>query len=507
MQNLDVRRASPAAASPSRWWTGDLLLAAVGLFYVIAQLTLTDVGRASLSWDESIYFSQVDPRAPATYFSAPRSRGPGLIAAPVALFTSDPAAIRVYLALLSGALLLVAFRIWSPLIGTVASALAALLFATLWVTLHYGTQLMPNIWLAFTAVAAVGLFLRVGRDGPGPGRLAGLAVTLACAALIRAPDGVWLAAPLLASCVLVARWRRAAVAAAVAGGLVAGLAEWVIEAYVRFGGVRARLADSNAVEGGLSPHWNVGNVLRTANGPLLCRPCLVGYPRPFQAAWLVAIPVVTLIAAIWTVRARHLATTLMPLSCALCVSTPYLFLITYSAPRFLLPAYALLSLPLAQAAVTSTRHVRANPSGPHVLGLALIGVLLAGHMAYQVRMEQGHAAAAVKLDDRYRALANALRAQGVRPPCLLSGNTEPIAYDEGCSSSLAVRPTTDSSKAEGPAVVAASRHESVAVLVPPGHSRPSWAPSGWTRIALTGSPLIHGWSAWLPPRSLPIHSH
>ncbi|PWI45075.1 hypothetical protein [Streptomyces sp. ICBB 8177] len=502
MQNLAAVKATPrATAIPRRLPVADVPLAAVALFYVVVQLVLTDVGRASLSWDESIYFSQVDPRAPAAYFSAPRSRGPSLIAAPVALFTSDPMAIRIYLAVLSGVLLLAVFRIWSPLIGAGASALAALLFATLWVTVDYGTQLMPNIWSAFAAVAAVGLFVRMGRDGPSSGRLAGLAVSLACAALIRAPDGVWLAVPLLTAWALVGRWRRITIGAAIVCGLASGLAEWVIEAYVRFGGVRARLTDSNAVEGGLNPHWNVGNALRTANGPLLCRPCLFNYPQPTRFAWLIAVPLLTLIALVWAVRARRLATTLLPVVCAVCVSASYLFFLTYFAPRFLLPAYALLSLPIAQAAMAAIGRVRTEPTGARLLCLVAVGLLFAGHLASQAVMERGHASAAVRLDGRYRALANALRSHGVRPPCLLSGNTTTIAYDAGCSSSLSPRPATDSSVAAGPPVIEASHHESVAVLAPPGHPRPAWVPTSWQRIALAGSPLVHGWSAWLPPRS------
>ena len=40
-------------------------------------------------------------------------------------------------------------------------ALAGALFASLWVTVFYGPQAMPNYWVAVGALACVGCFLRV----------------------------------------------------------------------------------------------------------------------------------------------------------------------------------------------------------------------------------------------------------------------------------------------------------------------------------------------------------
>ena len=55
-------------------------------------------------------------------------------------------------------------------------------------------------------------------------------------------------------------------------------------------------------------------------------------------------------------RARRAAATLVPLACAVTAAVPYLFLIGYAAPRFLLPAYALLVAP---------GRGRPRPSGHH----------------------------------------------------------------------------------------------------------------------------------------------
>ena len=42
-----------------------------------------------------------------------------------------------------------------------------------------------------------------------------------------------------------------------------------------------------------------------------------------------------------------LRSALLPAACGLCVAAQYLFMIDYAAPRFLLPAYALLAVPAA----------------------------------------------------------------------------------------------------------------------------------------------------------------
>ncbi|WP_405088064.1 glycosyltransferase family 39 protein [Microbispora sp. NBC_01389] len=235
-------RSRPSARFP---W-----LALVAAGYAAAQLALV-TPLLGLGWDETVYLSQVDPRNPAAYFSAPRSRGISFLAAPVLAVTGSTPVIRIVLAVLSAVALYVAYRVWRPLLGPGRTALAALLFAGLWVTVLYGPQAMPNLWVALSAVAATGWFLRAQRPGASWDVLLGLGGAVAAATLFRFSDGVWLAAPLLAACGVVPAWRRPAPALAVAGGLAAGAAQWVAEAYVRWGGVGARLHASSATEGGM----------------------------------------------------------------------------------------------------------------------------------------------------------------------------------------------------------------------------------------------------------------
>ncbi|BBC31957.1 hypothetical protein SGFS_032510 [Streptomyces graminofaciens] len=111
--------------------------------FTLAQLALVPP-EMGLGWDETVYVSQVSPHAPAAFFSAPRARGVPLLVAPVAAWSSSTVLLRVYLALLAGLGLYLALRACRGLFLVRVLALAGALFTTLWVTLFYGPQAMPN---------------------------------------------------------------------------------------------------------------------------------------------------------------------------------------------------------------------------------------------------------------------------------------------------------------------------------------------------------------------------
>ncbi|MGW7695670.1 glycosyltransferase family 39 protein [Streptomyces asiaticus] len=407
-------------------------LVLVALAYAAAQLVLV-VPHLGPGWDETVYLSQADPHRPAAYFSAPRSRGISLLAAPVLAVTDSTTVLRVVLALLSAAALYAAYRVWRPLLGPRRTALAALLFTGLWTTLLYGPQAMPNLWVALSAVAAVGWFLRAAHPPARRRALLGLGATIAAATCFRFSDGVWLALPLLAACAIVPALRRPAPALVVVGGFAVGGAEWVAEAYVRWGGIGARLRLSSATEGGMGARWAGGMAWRSLNGPLLCRPCHVPLTHPELTLWWLALPVLALTACALAWRARRDAVILLPIACAATLSVPYLLLIDYSAPRFLLPVYALLSPPLAVLAAHSARAIR--PPRARALAAGVAAALLALHLSAQYEVLDRTTAAARTTADRYRTAAHDLRRLGLTPPCLVSGrHAPPIGYDAGCAS-------------------------------------------------------------------------
>jgi len=486
---LGLRRWLPGP--DSAWWIG--LVAAA---FTATQLAFVSA-RLGLSWDEVVYVSQVSGHAPAAYFDPARARGVPLLVAPVALLTSSVTALRVYLSVASGAGLFGALMAWRRLRPAWVIALAGVCFGGLWVAQYYGPQAMPDLWVALAAVAAVGLFLRVAarRDDPPGGSLgsadrspsevglpatagtrwpwallAGLAGCVGAAALIRPGDAIFLAAPLVASVIAVPRWRRWPLAVAVIAGLVAGGAEWVAEAYLRFGGPLARLHAAGAEQGGFGLHLAVWAELRSLNGPTLCRPCTVGWRHPELALWWLALPGLVALGIFAARRAGRLGTALLPAGCGCCAAAQYLFLIDYAAPRFLLPAYGLLALPVADGLGWLVTRVRADL---RPLARLAVAFCLAAELAAQHVVLEHEVAGTVTFHDDYAHIVADLRALGVRPPCLIRGQQYiPVAFYAGCAS------------APGPAGA-----DRVAVLEYPGVRRPRYA-RDWPRHRLPGTRVL-----------------
>jgi hypothetical protein len=106
----------------SAWW-----LVAVGAAFTAAELLFVSP-RMGLSWDESVYVSQVSGHAPAAWFDPARARGVPLLVAPVAALTSSVVALRVYLSLACGLGLTLALWTWRRLRPAWVLGLAGVLF-------------------------------------------------------------------------------------------------------------------------------------------------------------------------------------------------------------------------------------------------------------------------------------------------------------------------------------------------------------------------------------------
>ncbi|KOU75947.1 membrane protein [Streptomyces sp. MMG1533] len=462
-----TRRGEPAPVPGASWRTrGEWLLAAVAAAFTLAQLLLVRPGMG-LGWDETVYVSQVGTQAPATFFSAPRARGVSLLVAPIASWSTSTELLRVYLALLSGLGLYLALRVWRGLFPARVLALAGALFASLWITLFYGPQAMPNYWVAIGALVGTGCFLRARADRLDRAALWGVAAGAALMAWMRPTDAVWVTLPLL---VLVAAARRWRLAVALLGGLVAGAAEWVIEAYAGFGGLGRRLSEASDIQGGLGWHLAVDDQLRSLIGRTLCRPCTGPMPNPAVMSWWFVLPLLAAVGLVGAVRARRTAPTLLPLVCATTAAVPYLFMIGYAAPRFLLPAYALLAIPVADALF----HLVTTPAGRwRPVAAALVAVGLAGHLAVQYAVLD-HTVDRTTADHRdWARTAADLHRLGVRPPCLLTGlEALPVGYYTGCSSAATRGPNANSTRAD---IRRTASRMPTAVLTRPGGTPPSYA--------------------------------
>ncbi|MFE9875977.1 hypothetical protein [Streptomyces sp. NPDC005784] len=468
---IGARRPKPpdGAARVSRRPGGLGLLALVAAAFTLAQLILVHPGMG-LGWDETVYVSQVSPHAPAAFFSAPRARGVSLLVAPIASWSSSTTLLRVYLALLSGLGLFVALRVWRGLFPVRVLALAGALFATLWVTLFYGPQAMPNYWVAIGALVCVGCFLRAQADGHDRAALWGIGLSAALMAWMRPPDAVWVTLPLLVVAVAVPRWRRAGPLLALVAGLLAGAAEWIIEAYVSYGGLGQRLSDGSRIQGGLGWNIAVGDQMRSLGGRVLCRPCTGAMPNPVVMAWWFVLPLIAVLGLVIAFRARRTAPTLLLLACATTAGIPYLFMIGYAAPRFLLPLYALVAIPVADALV----HVVTVPGRrrrPVIVTLVAIG--LAGHLAVQFAVLQATVRRTTDSHHGWAVTAAELHRLGVRPPCALAGHQSvPIAFYTGCSS-WAVGGHNANATPES--ITRSARRMPVAVVTIPGSKPPGYA--------------------------------
>ncbi|GAB2871636.1 hypothetical protein GCM10027074_44070 [Streptomyces deserti] len=464
------RRDQTTASGTPRRARGSAPLAAVAGVFTLAQLVLVRPV-LGLGWDEVVYVSQVSEHAPAAFFSAPRSRGVSLLVAPVASWSSSTPLLRVYLALLSGLALYLALRTWRGLFPTRVLVVGGALFASLWMTLFYGPQAMPNYWVAIGALISVGCFLRFRSDPTARAALWGVAVGAMLMAWMRPTDAVWVTVPLLALTLLRRHWR---LLLALLVGLAAGVVQWVIEAYVGHGGLGQRLHDASEIQGGLGWQIAVDDQLRSLGGRALCRPCTGSMPHPLVTLWWFALPVLAALGLAVAVRARRTARTLLPLACATTAALPYLFMIGYAAPRFLMPAYALLAIPVADA----LWHLVRTPGGrwrPVVATVVALG--LAGHLAVQL-------AVLTRTVDRntdnrrdWARTATELHRLGVRPPCLITGHEAiPIGYYAGCSSGATAGHNENTTAAE---IRGTARRIPVAHLAPLDGIPPRYARS-WT---------------------------
>lgn len=400
-----------------------VLLASVSCLYGLAQLLLVSP-RLGIGWDEAVYASQFSSHAPPAVFSAPRAQGVPLLVAPVVALTDSVLVLRLYLTVISSLALFGAFSVWLRIRPGRLVPVAALLYGSSWLSLFYGNQAMPNGYTALAAVAAVGFLLLGERSRLAP---VGLAGSLAVMSLMRPSDALVAAVPLVVTALVGLRGRRIVTLSAIAVGLAVGWGQWAIEAHARFGGFVTRLKDAGEHN---STGWNVSIVehARALDGPTLCRfGAECGAVSPVALTWWLAIPVMTAL-GLWSAgRRRHLFPIALAAVTGLAMALPYLFYVDYAAPRFLMPAYALLSLPIAEAVVTGVRLRR--PVAAVVIAGLVAHVALQGAYAYRM--------AAVSHRDREAidAAVQELRRMGMRPPCMIYGQSGvQIGYHLRCHS-------------------------------------------------------------------------
>ena len=425
---------------PSLPWrralTPRFLLVSVCVLHGLSSLVLVGAGHG-FGADETVYLSQINAHVPAGVFSAPRARGLTLVVAPVTLLTGSVAVTRIYLAAVTSVLMYVGFRTWFGLVGGRVVPLAALLFSVLWTSVYYGYEAMPNIYVALVAVAAVGLTVKQLRDPTDRRRLVAVGLCLAALALLRPSDaGYVLVALLLAVAIARAvpaparRW----LAGALVLGFVVGAAEWVVEAYVRFGGPAHRLYLAQQEQGGGLLHFSLLQEAHALAGPLLCRAGCRPSPPGWAMVWWPVFAALVVVGVVGAGRGRRAALATAS-GAALALAGEYLVTIGYAAPRFLTPSYALLALPAAAGIVTLVR-VSAHRTWlrPAVVAAASAAVVAQTVSQADILRRDVVPAAELRLQ-RDASLAHTVDQLVGTAHCVIGGpraNAQ-IAFDAGCS--------------------------------------------------------------------------
>lgn len=434
-------------------------------------------------WDEGVYLSQFARHAPALYMSEPRAYGVPLLTAPVVMVTDSVIALRLYLGVLCGLGVWLAFLPWSRLRPGMTVPLAALLFTSLWVTLFYVGQAAPNMFTACSATAATGLFLRVAGGSGGRAHLAGLAAALAVMGMMRPTDALWVALPLCLAAVLRRSWRRPGLLAAIAAGGAAGWTPWVIEAQLRFGGLATRLERVDMIND-VGWRFNAARLLALfGNGGYFCH---FRVPDCGEVALGAVIAVVALCLLVVAGLCAHRSTAdLMAAVMGTLVALPYLFYLGLAAPRFLLPSLALLAIPAATGLCwIATRH--------RIARLAVIS-LMAVHIAGQLSLAS---TVAEKTTHRREVVVRAvhrLELLGVRRPCFTEGwFGPPLAYALGCRalgdrSFRTLRP----GDARVRRLLAGEAARGTRVAVVGRKRRPAFVPAGWRRVRVLRTPAVY----------------
>jgi hypothetical protein len=461
------------------------LLLVVGAAYLVAQLLLFSPDRAP-SWDEAIYLSQVTPGVHAIAFAPSRARGISLLVSPITMAGGSIRAVRLYLTALSSVALVGSFLLWVPALG-LGVPVAAFLFGATWVGLFYGSEVMPNLWAAVLAVAAAGAFVRRVEDGARWGGITA-AVLVGVMALVRPADALVLSGA-LALYVLLFRRSSSRELVSVGVGLAIGWGAWLVETSVRFGGPTRAIREAAALGHltALGVGERVLQNLALTNGPIIGPEAHPDVPLAGVLWWATTVA----LAGVAVVRTRS------PMRgavvCAVlggsALAAEYLVLVSGLAPRFLLPAYALLSLPAATGLLSLLSEGVARRIG----GAAALAVLT-GLTAWQVGTAGTIGTAAVAARERVAAVGGEVGRLAAGRPCVVAsaGAFPQVAFASRCAG-------------RGLAETDAASLAALGSSVPPGELLfvvlPTAPPAG-SPLASTPSVSVEGWFVFeLPPEA------
>jgi hypothetical protein len=401
-------------------------LAVVSILFLAAELTPALL-RMPLGADEITYIARTSIRVSGASLPPVHGQGVGLLAAPVTLLTESLTALRVWMAVLSAGGLFLALLCWRRLRPDWVLALGGLIFASLAISQDSGVQVYPDWWGALSVLALTGLVLHaVKRTMPDRVTIPGIAIASLVITLMRPQNIAFLMGPAILAVLLVRGWRRPKIMAGMGIGVVLGVLEWILGAYLWYGGIGARLHLAGQEPPPFSLYFSLGTQMKVLNGPWYCIPptgCS-GWAMPGETVWWVAFLAIAVLGVCVAWRTSARTSSVLAAVTALWVLALYSSLVPFGAPRYILPSLALMSILAADGVVwlaTKTRRRR--------IGIAIACLFVAGGMVSQRFVLQQVVAQQIP-GRNFEAQADLMRAAGVRPPCVT--NSPSTAYFAGC---------------------------------------------------------------------------
>jgi hypothetical protein len=420
---------------------------------LVVQLALIQADRPP-SWDESIYLSQVTPEMNAMFLRAFRARGITYLIAPITLAGGSVEQVRLFLMVLSSLAVGVTFAVTIPLIG-LAAPIAAALFTSSWLFVFNGSAVLPNLWAAILGLAMTALIARR-LDGGGTRYVVLAAASLAGMAVVRPTEAVVIFGA-IGLCLLLSRRASWRLVAMLGVALFLGLLPWFVEVSLRFGGPIRGLGVAHTEQhlGFADAGANLSAYLAATDG----RPSPV---PPAGVLWWSSLLVLTIVAIARSSGSRRSIVLLCAVG-ALVLAAEYLVFVSAVAPRFLVPAYAFIVIPVAVGLHSLLRGgILARSAG--ALVLVLVGPWIVWQAGVAERVGDEQREELVNFRDvglRLRELAEG------RPCAFMSPHGWPaIEFAAGCRGSALAR-TRGPSERELERLSAGGRRGFVILRAPP----------------------------------------
>jgi hypothetical protein len=413
-------------------------LVAVSVLFLLSEL-IPALLRLPLGADEITYIARTSARSSGVFLPPVHGHGVGLLAAPVTLLTTSLTALRVWMAVLSGLALFGSLLCWRGLRPAWLLALAGLIFGSLAITELSGVQVYPDLWAAFGALAVTGLLLQaVERRMRARVVLPLITISTLLIVLMRPQNIVFVLAPAFAAPLLVRGWRQPRVLIAMIIGMALGVADWVAEAYLWFGGLGNRITLAGQEPPPFRLNFSLLMQIKTMSGPWYCQAapygnCRAGFSHPAVYLWWLAFFVLVAAGLYASWRLPTKASSVLAFVSAAWIGVLYILFVPFGAPRYFLPVWALLAI----LAADGIRWL-VTEAAPGKVGLAVAGVfLLAGIVSQHVVLVAETANAAQARP--FIREANALRRDGIKPPCLIPSSPY-VGYYLGCLGGWTVEP-------------------------------------------------------------------